>query len=111
MRYSIDALGNRIRNERNKRNLTIEEFAELIQVSSSYLGLIERGERHVSLNTLIQISESLNIPIDHFLLTSDSEPSDRTKYLSTQIENLTDEQFQLVSRLIHELNTYFDKQA
>lgn len=39
------ALGRRIREERLKRNLTQEQLAEAIEISNSYMGQIERGER------------------------------------------------------------------
>ena len=38
-------LGRRIREERQKLNLTQEKLSESINVSTTYIGQIERGER------------------------------------------------------------------
>lgn len=60
-------LGNRIREERLKLNLTQEQLAESIDISSSYMGQIERGERSVTLDTLIRLVNRLGITIDYLL--------------------------------------------
>lgn len=60
-------LGKRIREERLKLRLTQEKLAESIDVSSSYVGQIERGERSVTLDTLIKIINILGVTIDYLL--------------------------------------------
>ena len=46
-------LGTRIRDERLKLNLTQEELAEKANISPSYMGRIERGERNPTLENLV----------------------------------------------------------
>jgi transcriptional regulator with XRE-family HTH domain len=41
--------GNKIRDERLKRNLSQEDFAELTGFHRTYIGMIERAERNVTL--------------------------------------------------------------
>lgn len=60
-------LGQRIREERSKLNLTQEQLAEDIDISNSYMGQIERGERHLTLDTLIRLANRLGITIDYLL--------------------------------------------
>ena len=60
-------LGKRIREERKKSNLTQEQLAELINVSTTYVGFIERGERTLTLNKLINISNVLGVSVDYLL--------------------------------------------
>jgi len=50
-------LGKRIREERLRLNLTQEHLAEEINISTAYLGQIERGERHITLDKLIPLAE------------------------------------------------------
>lgn len=69
-------LGKRIRAERIKLNLTQEKLAEKIEISESFLGHIERGDRKLSLETLIKISQTLNISIDYLLLGTMKQPPD-----------------------------------
>jgi len=63
-------LGKRIREERLKLNLTQEQLAEYVDISASYMGQIERGERSVTLDTLIRITNRLNVSIDYLLKDS-----------------------------------------
>ena len=68
------ALGKRIRTQRASLGITQEQLAEKINVSSTYIGFIERGERKATLDKLILIAEALHVSID-FLL-QDSLPLD-----------------------------------
>lgn len=70
--YSL--LGKRIREERLRLNLTQEKLAEDVNISTAYLGQIERGERQVTLDKLIPLSNRLGVTID-FLLTDYVAPS------------------------------------
>ncbi len=63
-------LGKRIREERLKLNLTQEQLAEYVDISASYMGQIERGERKVTLDTLIKITNKLRVSIDYLLKDS-----------------------------------------
>lgn len=60
-------IGIRIRFEREKLNLSRERFAEIIDLSPFYIGQLERGERKMSLDTLVNISMALNVSLDYLL--------------------------------------------
>lgn len=60
-------IGSRIRAEREKLGLSREKFAEIIGLSSFYIGQIERGDRKMSIDTLANISGSLNVSTDYLL--------------------------------------------
>lgn len=57
-------IGRRIRNEREKLNLTVEKLPEFIDLTPNYLGKIERGEKKPSLQTLVKISSCLRVSLD-----------------------------------------------
>lgn len=63
-------LGKRIREERLKLNLTQEKLSESVDISDSYMGQIERGERSVALDTLSRIANRLGVTIDYLLQES-----------------------------------------
>lgn len=65
-----DQLGRRLREERHKLNLTQETLAEKVDISDAYIGQIERGERHLTLDTLIRIANHLGVTIDYLLQDS-----------------------------------------
>lgn len=77
---------------RTKMGVSQEKLSDMCGYSSTYIGKIERGQRSPSLDTLIRIAESLQVPINSFFdpfysrqdeLKSDWNPSDFTPYDST----------------------------
>ncbi|MCI1693400.1 helix-turn-helix domain-containing protein [Aneurinibacillus aneurinilyticus] len=63
-------LGSRIRKKRLQLKLTQEKLAEIIGISNSYMGQIERGERILSLETLIKLANALGVTVDFLLQDS-----------------------------------------
>lgn len=61
------SLGKRLRQERHKMHLTQEKLAEKIEVSDAYIGQIERGERSLSLETLVKLANQLGVTVDYLL--------------------------------------------
>lgn len=70
MHMDYNLLGKRIREERQKLNLTQEKIAESIDISDSYIGQIERGERSLTLDTLVRLANKLGVTIDYLLQDS-----------------------------------------
>lgn len=64
------ALGQRIRQQRKLMEMTQEELASVSDVSTSYIGHIERGIKHCSLETLVCICNALDIPPNSLLQDS-----------------------------------------
>lgn len=69
------ALGKRLREERIQCGMTQEQVAESVNVSTTYIGLIERGERSVTLEKLALLAECFHVTID-FLLQDSIVPTD-----------------------------------
>lgn len=91
------ALGNRIRSERKKLNLTQEQLAELINVSTTYVGLVERGERSITLSKLIQVANSLGVSVDYLLTDSVSaNASSQEKLLLQLFASANDEEKNMI---------------
>ena len=82
-------IGNRIKEERKKANLTQEEFAEKINIGYKFLGNIERGEGIPSLDTLIKIVEVLDISYDS-LLSNKKEVSKNILQIQHILSGLSD---------------------
>lgn len=60
-------LGERLRSRRLSLGFTQESIANEVDISLRYYQMIERGERKVSLDTLIALSRILSISIDYLL--------------------------------------------
>ena len=56
--------GNRVREERLKRNLSQEQLAEMVGVHRTYIGMVERAEKNVTLVNIQRIARGLNISIN-----------------------------------------------
>lgn len=69
MSFVIDygKLGKKIREERTLRNLTQEEFAELISISPTFMSDIENGKRKLGLKTLFKVASVFNLSIDYLV--------------------------------------------
>ena len=63
-------IGRRIRLERERLNLTREKFAEIVELSPFYIGQIERGDRKMSLDTLVKFANTFHVSVDYLLYGS-----------------------------------------
>ena len=59
--------GERLRNRRDMLSFTQEHVAGEIDITLRFYQMIERGEKGVSLNTLILLSKVLEVSIDYLL--------------------------------------------
>ena len=60
----LKALGERIREARKSQGITQLDLAEKVQISASYMSDIEMGKTNFGVETLIRISEELQISTD-----------------------------------------------
>jgi transcriptional regulator with XRE-family HTH domain len=56
-----EAFGKRLRELRQKANLSQEELADLAGLDRSYIGGVERGQRNVSLVNIHRIAQALKM--------------------------------------------------
>ncbi|MCX7748814.1 MAG: helix-turn-helix domain-containing protein [Clostridia bacterium] len=63
--YSI--IGKRIKDARNEKKLTQETLAEYLDVSIVYISRIERGSAKINLETLVKISNFLDVSPSYIL--------------------------------------------
>ena len=62
-RKKLQSLGKRIKKMRGERSLSQEELAELAGVHRTYVGMIERGEKNVTVLSAQKVSAALGISI------------------------------------------------
>jgi transcriptional regulator with XRE-family HTH domain len=55
--------GQKIRQERLKQNLSQEELAEKANLHRTYIGMIERAEKNITLINIEKISNALGVSI------------------------------------------------
>ena len=103
-------LGKRIREERQRLNLTQAQLAEDINISDTYMGAIERGERSLTLDTLVKLVNRLGVSVDYML--SDSV-RDSNANIINQFLQITDcqplERKQMAINVLRTIFSHFDK--
>jgi transcriptional regulator with XRE-family HTH domain len=55
------SFGRKVRSERVKKGLSQEELADLAGVHRTYIGMIERAEKNITLLNIYKIAKALNI--------------------------------------------------
>ena len=102
-------LGGRIREERLHLRLTQAQLAEDIDISDTYMGAIERGERGLSLDTLVMLASRLGVTVDYLLSDSVSGTDDN---IMDQLRQLLDgqplERKQMAVNVLRAVFAYFE---
>lgn len=68
-------IGNQVRTLRNKKELTLQDLADLSGLSKPNLSQIENNLVTPPIATLLKISTALGVPIGHFFQETDQESS------------------------------------
>ena len=88
MNYKL--LGERIRAQRKLKNYTLEQLAEMLDVSTTFIGQIERAKGVPSLETLIKIANALEISIDSLVFGDLNNASGNDHFVSQILELTAD---------------------
>lgn len=56
-------LGKKIRQEREKKGISQERFGEIAKVHRTYVGMIERGEKNITLQNLVKFARALDLNV------------------------------------------------
>ena len=102
-------LGVRIREERKRLNLTQAQLAEAVDISDTYMGAIERGERSLTLDTLVRLVNRLGVTVDYLLADS---VADNDSNIIEQFKQIIDQQplerKQWAINVLRTIFSYFD---
>lgn len=85
-----ELFGQRLREQRIKQNLTMEQLAEKANLSPNFVGTIERGEKEPGLATIVSLLNALDISADILLRDLVNTASHVTDdEIGKKLENLT----------------------
>lgn len=91
-------LGQKIRQKRQEKGMSLTNLAELIERTPSFLSQIERGLAEPSITSLRMISEALEVPIFYFLLdTNEHNPVVRREKRKVLHFSGSQQTFELIS--------------
>jgi transcriptional regulator with XRE-family HTH domain len=63
MKTATEMLGARIREQRKRKKITQEQLAEMLGIDQKHMSRIELGKSYPSLDRLIKIAETLEVPL------------------------------------------------
>ncbi len=102
-------LGERIREERLRLHLTQAQLAEDVDISDTYMGAIERGERSLTLDTLVRLVNRLGVSVDYMLADS---VADSDTNIIDQFKQIIDQQplerKQMAINVLRTIFSYFE---
>lgn len=59
--------GDNVREERLKKGLSQEELARKAGVHRTYIGMIERGEKNITLTNIKKVANALDLKLDRLM--------------------------------------------
>ena len=94
-------LGQRIRNLRTNRGLSMLKLAEMAKMSEKHLGKIERGDVNASIQSIASLAQALDMPV-RTVLEAEHEMSkeELQNELLAAIPTLTAKDMGIIYRLI-----------
>lgn len=98
------AVGQRIRAAREKKNLTQEELAALVEISPTHMSVIERGAKIPRLDTFVAIANVLEVSADSLLIdVVEHAAVNVASELSASIESLPHNEQMYILKVINVL--------
>ncbi len=66
---NLYVFGQRLKTLRKKRKLTQAKLAEKLDVSTNFVGMVERGKRNTTIDKLFKIADALDVTLAQFFET------------------------------------------
>ena len=94
-------IGARIKEIRTKKGITQEGLSERMEINPKYLSSIERGKENPTLNTLIKLSESLEVDIGEiFSFVEAEDPNRRRSQIISLLDEADSEQLKMIFKVL-----------
>jgi len=101
----IKEMGRRVRIRREFLNLSRDQLAEKIDVSSQFIADLEYGHKGMSIQTLYKLSQVLNVSADYFLAgkvynADDEEAMRFREEIRSTLDKCSTQQLKGVSQIV-----------
>lgn len=105
-------IGSKIRAYRKMKNLSQEQLAEKVWISTTHMSHIETGTTKLSLPVLVDISNALEVGVDDLL---DTELNARKKNTTNNIKEIlnscTSQQIKIIEQIVATTKKALDENA
>ena len=111
MDHSINyrEIGTRIRRQREAAGLTQEQLGEVCDLSTSFIGHIERGSRKLSVESLYKLSSALHVSVDYLLFDCMSQETSLPTDISVFLEGSSPDKRQQFWRTVKTLACHIEE--
>lgn len=97
------SLGDRLRELRQDRAMSQEQVANIAEITTAFLGQVERGTKNITVRTLEKVCNALNVTLPEFFSTvkeRDKSIDDISSQILHQLNDKTDSEKQAILRMI-----------
>lgn len=103
-------IGKRIRMLRKKKNMSQEQLAEKVWISTTHMSHIETASTKLSLPVLVDIANVLDASVDEILFGSAPDNLKAIeKDIATILRSCTEEEAKLLAEIIRDVKEHLDK--
>lgn len=92
-------IGEKIRDERRRKKISRERLAEMTNLSTYFIGQVERGQTKMSVNTLIKISECLDLSLDYMVKPQKIIPSTMNNLIEI-LNSCSDDEIDIIAKIL-----------
>ena len=96
-------MGKRIQNRRKQLALTQEQLAEMMNVSIQMVSNLERGNKAIRIDNLVNLSQILQVSTDYIL--TGKETADDMNALTARIAQLSTKDRKMIEMLVEHCQT------
>jgi len=103
-------LGIRVRQKRKQLGFSQEQLSELCGISSAYIGIIERGHRKLSVDTLVKIANALNVNAGYLLRDSvNFDSSDLIEKTAYMLNDMDEDEIRYTYEIVSNTRKFINK--
>ena len=95
---NYEEIGKRIREYRKLKNLSQEQLAEKINISTTHMSHIETGSTKLSLQVLVDIAKVLNVNTDDLIF--EQKPQILVNRINNILSECNEEQIEVITNIV-----------
>lgn len=102
-------IGTRIRKYRKLKNISQEELAEKIDISTTHMSHIETGSTKLSLQVLVDIAQILEVSTDTLIFEKTSKL--KIQKIETILSDCNENEIAFITKIVETSKEFFEKES
>jgi transcriptional regulator with XRE-family HTH domain len=102
-------IGTRIRKYRKLKNISQEELAEKIDISTTHMSHIETGSTKLSLQVLVDIAQILEVSTDALIFEKASKL--KIQKIETILSDCNENEIAFITKIVETSKEFFEKES